>query len=414
MKVVRYDTQAVLSGLPDDPYGAVGLPIYATAAFSFSSLEEGARRFATGEGYTYSRLQNPTNRALEERLAALEGAEDAVVFASGQAATLASFIALLQAGDEIIAATGLFGQTTGLFNQILGLMGIKVHYVPAERDAMAAVLSDRTRAIFVETLSNPDLSIPDFEGIAALAEAHGIAFIVDNTFGAVGALAQPLSLGAHVVVESLTKWASGHGSVLGGAVLVRKTDLWQRYTLYTTPDEEGKSLWSTFGPQAYMSRVRQLGLSLMGMVLSPFHAYLIFQGLETLPLRVERASRTTLELATFLQGHPKVWKVRCPALPEDPSHQRAKRYLRGFGTLLTLEVKEGLEGAARLLEKCRLLQAPNVGDVRTLVVHPWTTTHSRLSEAARLKAGVTPGLIRISVGLEDPEDLKAWLDESLA
>lgn len=413
MSVVRYDTRAVLSGLPDDPYGAVGLPIYATAAFAFSSLEEGARRFATGEGYTYSRAQNPTNRALEERLAALEGAADAAVFASGQAATLAAVIALVQAGDEIVAATGLFGQTTGLFNHVLGLMGINVHYVPAERDAVAEVLSDRTRAIFVETLSNPDLSIPDFEGIAALAEAHGIAFIVDNTFGAVGALARPLTLGAHVVVESLTKWASGHGSVLGGAVLARRTDLWQRYAPYTTPDAEGKTLWSTFGPQAYMARVRQLGLSLMGMVLSPFHAYLIFQGLETLPLRVERASRTAMELATFLQGHPKVLKVRCPALPEDPSHQRAKRYFRAFGTLLTIEVEEGSEGAARVLEKCRLLQAPNVGDVRTLVVHPWTTTHGRLSEPARLKAGVKPGLIRISVGLEDPEDLKAWLGECL-
>lgn len=401
---MEYETLAVLSGLPgEDPYGAVGLPIYGVAAYGFKSLEEGKRRFEEGD-YTYSRLKNPTNRALEKRLAALEGALDAVAFASGQAATLAALLALVRSGDEVVASEGLFGQTVGLFNQVLSLMGVRVRYAPPERGAFEAFLSEKTRALFVETVSNPALIVPDFAGLAALAEERKVALVVDNTFGAAGAYAQPLALGAHVVVESLTKWASGHGSVLGGAVLARGAGLWKAYPQFTEPDAQGRVPWEVFGEGCYLERVRQLGLSLMGMTLSPFHAYLLFQGLETVALRAKAMERTALELARFLRAHPKVKGVRYPGLPEDPAHGRAVRYLKGFGSILSLELGS-LEAASRFLSRVPLLQAPNVGDARTLLVHPWTTTHGRLPEEARLRAGVTPGLIRVSVGLEHPNDL---------
>jgi O-acetylhomoserine (thiol)-lyase len=409
---MEYETLAVLAGLPeDDPYRAVGLPVYGVAAYGFRGLEEGRRRFEEG-GYTYSRLKNPTNRALEQRLTALEGASDAAVFASGQAATLAALLALVRSGDEVVASEGLFGQTVGLFNQVLGLMGVRVRYAPPERAAFEALIGERTRALFVETVANPALTVPDFAGLAALAEERGVALVVDNTFGAAGAYAQPLALGAHVVVESLTKWASGHGSVLGGAVLARGTELWRAYPQFTEPDAQGRVPWEVFGEGCYLERVRQLGLSLMGMALSPFNAYLLFQGLETVALRARAMEGTALALARFLQAHPKVQGVRYPGLPDDPAHERAARYLKGFGSILTLELGS-LEAASRFLEAVPLLQAPNVGDARTLLVHPWTTTHGRLPEEARLRAGVTPGLVRVSVGLEHFQDLLSAFQKGL-
>ncbi|MCS6867526.1 aminotransferase class I/II-fold pyridoxal phosphate-dependent enzyme [Thermus sp.] len=410
---MEYETQAVLAGLPEDPYGAVGLPIYAVAAYGFRTLEEGAARFATGEGYVYARQKDPTGKALEERLKALEGALEAVVLASGQAATFAALFALLSPGDEVLAAKGLFGQTIGLFQQVLGPMGVRVRYVDPTPEAVRAALSPATRAIFVETVANPALLVPDLEALAALAEAEGVALVVDNTFGAAGALAQPLRWGAHVVVESLTKWASGHGSVLGGAVLSRATELFARFPQFQQKDLRGQVPWEALGPRCYPERVRTLGLSLMGMALSPFHAYLLFQGLETVALRVARMSATALRLAEALLGHPKVKALRYPGLPGDPAYGNAQKYLASGGPILTLDLGSQ-EAASRFLGAIRLLKAPNLGDARTLLVHPWTTTHSRLKEEARLEAGVTPGLVRVSVGLEAPEDLLAWFQEALA
>ncbi|WP_119279832.1 O-acetylhomoserine aminocarboxypropyltransferase/cysteine synthase family protein [Calidithermus roseus] len=410
-----FSTLAVLSGIPDDPHNAVGLPIYATAAYSFESLEEGAHKFATNEGYTYTRLQNPTVAALEERLSALEGAIGAVCLASGQAASFAALLALVRSGDEIVASPGLFGGTVGLLNQVFGLMGIKVHFVAPEVEAVRAVLNERTRAVFTEVLGNPSLELPDLAGLARLCEEHGVALIVDNTFGAVGALARPLEHGAHAVTHSLTKWASGHGSILGGAVLTRSSDIWRHYPQFTTPDPQGRIPWEASGPRCFLERVRQLGLSLGGMVLSPFNAYLLFQGVETVELRVERASRSALEVASWLQEQPQVAWVRYPGLKGDPAHPRAAQYLRGsFGSILTFGVRGGLEGASRFLAHLKIIQAPNVGDARTLAVHPWTTTHGRIPEPARLAAGVRPEMIRFSVGLESPKDIQARLAEALA
>jgi O-acetylhomoserine (thiol)-lyase len=409
---MEYETLAVHTGLPEDPYGALGLPIYAVAAYAFQTLEEGAERFATGEGYVYARQKDPTSKALEERLKALEGADHAVALASGQAATFAALLALLRQGDEVVAAKGLFGQTIGLFQQVLGLMGVRVRYVDPEPEALREALSANTRAIFVETMANPALLVPDLEGLAQLAEERGVALIVDNTFGAAGALCQPLRWGAHVVVQSLTKWASGHGSVLGGAVLSRDTELWARYPQFLEKDPRGQVPWEALGGRCYPERVRTLGLSLLGMALSPFHAYLLFQGLETVVLRVRRMSATAAHLAEKLWGHPKVKALRYPGLPQDPAHERARKYLASFGPMLTLDLG-GQEAASRFLKAIPLPKAANLGDARTLLVHPWTTTHSRLPEEGRLQAGVTPGLVRVSVGLEAPEDLLGMFLEAL-
>lgn len=411
-----YSTLAVLSGIPEeDPHGAVGLPIYATAAYGFENLEDGARRFATGEGYTYARVQNPTVAALESRLTALENAVGAVALASGQAASFAALLSLVRAGDEVVASPGLFGGTLGLLNQVFGLMDITVHFVPPEPDAVRAVLSERTKVVFTELLGNPSLLLPDLAGLAQLCEEHHVALVVDNTFGAVGALARPLEHGAHAVTHSLTKWASGHGSVLGGAVLSRPTDLWEHYPQFTQADAQGRIPLETFGPRCFQDRVRNLGLSLGGMVLSPFNAYLLFQGLETVELRVERASRNALEIATWLKEQPGVAWVRYPGLSGDKAFERASKYLLGsFGSMVTFGLEGGLEGASRFLSKLQLLQAPNVGDSRTLAVHPWTTTHGRIPEAARRAAGVGPEMIRLSVGLESPADVQTLVAEGLA
>ncbi len=410
---MEYATLAVLAGLPEDPHGAVGLPIYAVAAYGFATLEEGAERFATGEGYVYARQKDPTTKALEERLKALEGALESVVLATGQAATFASLLTLLRPGDEVLAAEGLFGQTIGLFNQVFAPFGVRFRYLDPEPDRVREALGPRTRVLFVETLANPALKVADLEALASLAEEKGLAFIVDNTFGAAGYLARPLESGAHVVVESLTKWASGHGSVLGGGVSVRATEVWRHFPPFLEPDPlKGIPLLEALGPRCFPERVRQLGLSLGGMSLSPFNAYLLFQGLETVALRVERMSRTALYLAERLRAHPKVQALRYPGLPEDPAYPRAQKYLRLGGPMLTLDLGS-LEAASRFLQRVRLLKAPNLGDARTLLVHPWTTTHSRLKEEARLKAGVTPGLIRVSVGLEDPLDLEGLFLEGL-
>lgn len=410
-----FSTLAVLGGLPqDDPHNAVGVPIYATAAYEFESLEEGAHKFATNQGYTYTRIQNPTVAALEARLAALEGALGAVCVASGQAASFAALLSLVRSGDEVIASPGLFGGSVGLLGQVFGLMGVKVHFVAPEVEAVRAVLGDKTRVVFAEVLGNPALELPDLRGLADLCEARGVALVVDSTFGAVGALARPLEHGAHAVTHSLTKWASGHGSILGGAVLCRDTEIWKNYPQFTTPDAQGRVPWEAAGGRCFLERVRQLGLSLGGMVLSPFNAFLLFQGVETVVLRVERASSSALQIAEWLQAQPQVAWVRYPGLVGDPARPRAAQYLRGsFGSMLTFGIRGGLEGASRFLGSLKLIQAPNVGDSRTLAVHPWTTTHGRIPESARLAAGVRPEMIRLSVGLESPVDVQALLAEGL-
>lgn len=411
---MEYETQAVLAGLPEDPHSIVGLPIYAAVAHAFQTLEEGERRFKESTAYVYARAKNPTVTALEHRLAALEAADGALATASGQAATFTAMLALVRPGDEILASTNLFGQTIGLFNQILSAFGVKVRYLPATAtvDDYRAAIGPKTRVLFVETLSNPALEVPDLEALAEVAEANGSVFVVDNTFGAAGYLVQPLRWGAHVVVESLTKWASGHGSILGGALLSRPTTLWSNIPTLTQPLPTGPSAWEAFGEAALLARARQLGLSLGGMALSPFNAYLIFQGLETLAVRLERASQTAAMIAEWLSGRPEVEGVAYPGLATGAARARAEKYLRLSGSMVSFTLEGGLPAASRFLAHLNMLQAPNVGDVRTLIIHPWTTTHSNIPEPQRREAGVTPGLLRLSVGLEAPTDLIARLEEA--
>ncbi|AFZ66473.1 O-acetylhomoserine aminocarboxypropyltransferase/cysteine synthase family protein [Deinococcus peraridilitoris] len=408
-------TQAVHVGLQRGPGEGVGLPIYDAVAWEFQDLEHAAHIFATNDGLSYSRIGNPTLSALEARVSALEGALGAVVTGTGQAATLLSLITLARAGDHIVASASLFGGTVALLTSVLPNFGITTSLVANDAESIRAALQPNTRAVLVETIGNPALDIPDFGAISGVTRTAGVPLIVDNTWGAVGALCQPFRHGADIIVHSLTKWAAGHGAALGGAVLCRPGLDCSANPLFSEHDREGVSLWQRHGELAFLWRARQLGLSQMGMVLSPQLAKSIFQGLETMQLRVERECATTLALAHWLQSQPGVTQVAYPGLESHPSNTLAHRYLpSGPGAVLTFNVAGGLEGASRFLSALTLIRrAANLGDTRTLAIHPWTTTHGRLGEAARIQAGVTPDLIRLSVGLEAPGDLQADLRRAL-
>ena len=384
-----FSSLAVLSGIPaQDPYNAVGLPIYATVAYGFSGLEDGAYKFATNQGYTYTRLQNPTVAALEARLTALEGALGAVCLASGQAASFASLLALVRAGEEVVASPGLFGGTVGLLGQVFGLMGVRVHFVEPEVAAVRAVLNEKTRAVFVEVLGNPSLKLPDLQGLARLCEEHQVALVVDNTFGAVGALARPLEHGTHVVVHSLTKWASGHGSVLGGAVLSRETALWQRYPQFSSPDAQGKIPLGAVRPAMFSGAGAPAGAIALRDGAVALQCLPALSGLRDPNAAGGASQPDALTLARWLQAQPQVAWVRYPGLPGDPAHPRAAQYLRGgFGSILTFGLRGGPRGASRFLAHLNILQAPNVGDARTLAVHPWTTNPQPYSGRSSLGGG---------------------------
>jgi O-acetylhomoserine (thiol)-lyase len=414
---LAFATEAVHSGLPRGHGVGVGLPIHNTTTFEFETLEDGAEIFQQGVGLSYSRVQNPTLAALETRLAALEGAQGAVVTATGQAATLLALITLARAGDHIVAASGLFGGSVGILGTVLPQFGIEATLASNDPTALAAALRPNSRAIFVETIGNPAGDVPDLAALAALAQAHNVALVVDNTWGAVGALCRPLAHGADVVVHSLTKWAAGHGTVLGGAVLARP-GFAPSAPVFFEADREGKTLTERHGQSqsgAYLQRARYLGLQQMGMTLAPASAWQIMLGLESMALRIERECQSSQHLAEWLLTHPGVAWVSYAGLPHHPSHALAQRYLpHGAGAVLTFGVAGGLAGASAFFAKLALIRrAANLGDTRTLAVHPWTTTHGRLSETARAAAGVSPEMIRLSVGLEAVEDLKADLDQAL-
>jgi O-acetylhomoserine (thiol)-lyase len=413
-----YASLAVHAGIPRVPGGPVGLPVNPNVAWEFEDLEHAAEVFATGEGLSYSRIQNPTVAALEARLTALENAGGAVVTASGQAATLLALISLARSGDHLVAASSLFGGTVGLLGQVLPGFGIKASLVDNDSEAIRAALRPETRAILVETIGNPALDVPDFAAVSAVTRAARVPLVVDNTWGAAGYLCRPLEHGAQVVVHSLTKWAAGHGSVLGGAVLAGGDFDLTGNPAFSEAGRDGRSLLESHpdGASAFLWRARNLGLQQMGLTLAPQSAWMIAQGLETLPVRVERQCATALALARALVDTPGVAWSSYPGLERHPHHSNATRYLqRGAGAVLTFGVEGGLEGAANFMRRLGLVRrAANLGDTRTLAVHPWTTTHGRLPEAGRRAAGVSPETIRLSVGLEDPRDLLADLRQALA
>ncbi len=409
-----FATLAVQEGIPRGHGVSIGTPIHAVAAFQFETLEEMADVFqGREEGLQYARIQNPTLQALETRLTALEGAKGAVVTATGQSATLLALIALARVGDHMVASNTLFGGSLGLLNNVLPNFGIRSSLVENNPSAFEAAIQDNTKAILVETIGNPALDVPDFEALVSLARAKNIALIVDNTWGAVGALCRPLELGADLVTHSLTKWASGHGSAMGGAVLSRIGFI-PNSAAFLEPDATGQSLNERYGDKGFLVRARYLGLHQMGMTLAPHSAWQIGQGLETVALRLERESNTTSELAAWLEMHEAVAWVSHTSRPNHPHFTAAKKYLKGQPCVLAFGVKGGLAGASAFLKSLQLVRlAANLGDTRTLAAHPWTTTHGRLQEPAKKAAGVHPEMIRLTVGLEDSEDLKRDLGQAL-
>ena len=405
-----YETEAVQSGIPRGLGQTIGFPIHAAAAFQFDTLEEAQSEFVHNTGLSYARLQNPTVRALEGRISALEGGAATVAVASGQAATLTAILSVCRAGDHVVSASSLFGGTTGMLSNILPLMGITASLVENTPEAIRAAMQDNTRLVWAEMISNPAGHVADIAAFAEIAHERGALLAIDNTCGGVGFLCRPLEHGADIVAQSLTKWAGGHGSVMGGSVTVGQTQDLSRNPVFTDGGEN--SVLAQRGEAALAWRQRWLGAHQLGMTLAPHSAFLIAQGTETLALRLERESATALGLARWLAAHPRIGKVSYAGLPDHPHYGLAQKYLpRGQGAVLTFEVDD----PAAFLPRLRVLRiAPNLGDVRTLVVHPWTTTHGRVPEAARYAAGVTPKTIRMSVGVEALADLQADIEQAAA
>lgn len=428
----QFETLQVHAGQEPDPAtGAQQVPIYATNSYVFESPEQAAKLFGLqASGNIYSRLTNPTNAVLEKRIAALEGGTGALAVSSGHAAQFVAITNIAQAGDNIISTPNLYGGTVNQFKVTLKRLGIEVRFTSSEErpEEFAELIDDNTRAVYLETVGNPALNIPDFEAIAAAAHAKGVAVIVDNTFGAGGYYCQPLKHGANVITHSASKWIGGHGNGIGGVIVDGGNFDWAngRYPLITepSPSYHGFKFWETFGEgnalgfpnMAFIVRARTEGLRDFGTTLAPQQAWQFLQGLETLSLRAERHASNAQALAEWLGQQAQVSKVTYPGLENHPHHARAKKYLpRGAGAVLTFELSGGRAAGEALIQNVKLAQhVANVGDTRTLVIHPASTTHSQLDEAAQLAAGVSPGLVRVAVGIEHIDDLQADFTQAIA
>lgn len=421
-KKYRFETLQVHAGQQADPAtGSRALPIYQTTSYVFDSAEQGAARFALEEeGHIYTRLSNPTTDVFEQRVAALEGGTAAVAAASGMAAQLLAFQNLAGMGDNIVSTSFLYGGTFSQFKHTFARMGVEVRFAAGDDLAsIASLIDDRTKALYLETIGNPEFNVPDFEPIVELAHRNGIAVVTDNTFGAGGYLCRPIEWGVNVVTHSATKWIGGHGTSLGGVVVDGGNFDWGngKYPALSEPSEgyHGYNFWEACGPTAFAARTRCEGLRDIGACISPFNAFLLTQGLETLSLRVQRSVDNALEIASWLAGHPKVEHVSYPGLPHSKYHSLAKKYLRnGFGGVLTFRVKGSAAQAARIVDKLQLIShLANVGDAKTLLIHPASTTHAQLNEQELAASGVYPNLLRLSLGIEHVDDIRADLDEAL-
>lgn len=419
---MHYETLQVHAGhTPDETTFSRAVPIYQTTSYLFKNMEHAGKLFNLEEfGNIYTRLMNPTTEVLEKRLAALEGGVAALAVSSGHSAQFIALTNFLEQGDEFVSSPFLYGGTYNQFKVTFKRLGIKVHFAEnLEATAFEKLITDKTKALYVETIGNPSFEVPDFEKFAALAEKYQIPLVVDNTFGAGGYLCKPLEYGAHLVVESATKWIGGHGNSLGGVIVDGGNYDWGngKFPQFSEPSEgyHGLVFAETFGNQAFIVRARVEGLRDFGPALSPFNAFLLLQGVETLSLRVQRSADNTLKLAQWLQGHPKVESVSYPGLPEDPRHETAKKYLQhGFGAVLSFSLKQGREGATRLVESLKLVShLANVGDTRTLIIQPATTTHQQLSDEELLHAGIGPALLRVSVGIEHIDDIIVDFEQAL-
>lgn len=408
--------------VPDPATGARAVPIYQTTSYVFKDTQQAEDRFALKDaGYIYSRLTNPTQDVLEKRIAALEGGTAGLATASGASAIAYSIINLAGAGDEIIAAPTLYGGTVELFSETFKHLGITTHFAdPDDPQSFAKYINDKTKAIYLESLGNPAINIPDFEAIAEIAHKNGLPVIVDNTF-ATPFLFRPLEHGADVVVHSATKFIGGHGTTLGGLIVENGKFDWAgsgRFKEFASPDESynGVNFAKDIPGAGFVTRIRAKALRDLGACISPFNAWLLIQGLESLSLRIERHVANAQKIADFLENHPKVAKVNYPSLPSSPYYKLAQKYFpKGTGSIFSFELKDGYAAARKFIDNADIFSdLANVGDSKSLLVHPASTTHQQLSEEARRACGITPGTIRISVGLENIEDLLAAVEKALA
>jgi O-acetylhomoserine/O-acetylserine sulfhydrylase len=424
---LKFETLQLHAGQEVDPVtGSRAVPLYQTTSYVFKNAEHGANLFALKEfGNIYSRIMNPTTDVFEKRIAALEGGVAALATASGQAAQFIALNNILQAGDNFVTSPFLYGGTYNQFKVAFKRLGIEARFAANEQaDSLERLIDDQTKAIYLETIGNPGFNIPDFEQIAALARKYDLPLIVDNTFGAGGYLFRPLEHGAHIVVESATKWIGGHGTSIGGVIVDGGNYNWGngKYPQFSQPSEGYHGLVFSdvfgvngpFGNIQFIIRARVEGLRDFGASQSPFNSFLLLQGLETLSLRVQRHVDNTLELAIWLEQHPQVAKVNYPGLPSSPYHHLAKRYLKnGFGAVLSFELKGDKQHASKLIDSLQLVShLANVGDAKTLIIQPSATTHQQLSDVEQLAAGVTPNSLRVAVGIEHIDDIKADFEQA--
>ena len=426
MSTPHLETLALHAGqIPDPTTGARAVPIYQTTSYVFKDSEHAANLFALRQfGNIYTRIMNPTSDVFEQRIAAIEGGTGALAVASGSSAVTLALLGITRVGEEIVAGNNLYGGTYQLFHHTLPKLGRTVRFVDSrDPEAFRNAITPGTRAIYIETIGNPKLDVPDFEAVAKIAHEAGIPLVVDNTVG-VG-LVRPFDHGADVIVSSATKYIGGHGTSIGGVIVDSGKFNWGNgnFPEFTAPDPSyhGLKFWEVFGNfpglgnVAFIIRVRVELLRDIGPALSPFNSFLFLQGLETLPLRQQRHSENALAVAQYLEAHPLVSWVTYPGLPGDASYRVASKYLkRGFGGIVGFGIKGGLEAGKKFIDSVKLFShLANIGDAKSLVIHPASTTHQQLTPAEQLETGTTPDYIRLSVGIEHIDDIKADIDQAL-
>ncbi|MFN3271475.1 MAG: O-acetylhomoserine aminocarboxypropyltransferase/cysteine synthase family protein [Cloacibacterium caeni] len=427
MSNLKFETLQLHAGQEIDPTtNSRAVPLYQTSSYTFNSAEHAANLFGLKEfGNIYTRLMNPTTDVFEKRVAALHGGVAALATASGHAAQFLAITNILQAGDNFVSSPYLYGGSYNQFKVSFKKLGIEAQFAKDdEPESFEELINENTKAIYLETIGNPTLNVADFDAISAVAKKHNIPLIVDNTFGAGGYLFRPIEHGANVVVESATKWIGGHGTSIGGIIVDGGNFDWGngKFPQFSEPSDGYHGLVFSdvfgvngpFGNIAFIIKARVEGLRDFGPAISPFNSFLLLQGLETLSLRVDRTVENAQKLAEFLENHPKVEKVLYPGLPSFPDYENAKKYLKkGFGGVLNFEIKGGKEAAVKFIDHLQLIShLANVGDSKTLIINPASTTHEQLSDEERLKAGITPGQIRLSVGIEHIDDIIADLEQS--
>lgn len=429
MSNLKFETLQLHAGQEIDPTtNSRAVPLYQTSSYTFNSAEHAANLFGLKEfGNIYTRLMNPTTDVFEKRVAALHGGVAALATASGHAAQFLAITNILQAGDNFVSSPYLYGGSYNQFKVSFKKLGIEAQFAKDdEPESFEELINENTKAIYLETIGNPTLNVANFDTISAVAKKHNIPLIVDNTFGAGGYLFRPIEHGANVVVESATKWIGGHGTSIGGIIIDGGDFDWGngKFPQFSEPSDSYHGLVFSdvfgvngpFGNIAFIIKARVEGLRDFGPTISPFNSFLLLQGLETLSLRVDRTVENAQKLAEFLENHPKVEKVLYPGLPSFPDYENAKKYLKkGFGGVLNFEIKGGKEAAVKFIDHLQLVShLANVGDSKTLIINPASTTHEQLSDEERLKAGITPGQIRLSVGIEHIDDIIADLEQSFS